>query len=154
MDVGHTQVLDEDADALEVMHELVPHSYLCNSWPLRLVRVSPEGLDIAVAGTQGFALYDRRSKKWRIFEDVGQERVFQVLQLGWLRDVVVVARRDGGGGGRPAGAAERCSLVLHSRFYLDQQEVLVRQPLPEVLPSPFRPSLLTLRCCAVVWASD
>lgn len=90
-------------------------------------------LDIAVAGTQGFALYDRRSGKWRLFGDVGQERAFTALHLGWLGDVVAVCRQEvaarKGGGGDAAG---ECSLVLHSRFFLDEQTVMAQRPLHQV----------------------
>lgn len=145
------------------MHVLAPHSYLANSWPLRHICVSSGALDIAAAGTQGFALYDRRARKWRLFGDVGQERLFRVLQLGWLGDVVVASRQDvvaRGAQGRHwgEGACEGpCTLVLHSRFFLDEQAVLTRKALPQVrsfwprFGPVSRPSLLPLPAFTAPW---
>jgi hypothetical protein len=66
-----------------------------------------------------------------------------VLQLGWLGDVVVASRQAVVARGAQAqhwgeGAREggQCTLVLYSRFFLDEQAVLARKALPQVRPSP------------------
>ena len=135
----HTSSL-EDSNDLEVAHVLAPHAFLANSWPLRSVAVSSDALDVAVAGKQGLALYDRRARKWRLFGDVGQERAFRVLHLGWLQNVVVAtivanpgaSAQQSGEDGASVAANEAYSLVLYSRYALEQQSILARRSLPEV----------------------
>jgi hypothetical protein len=116
------------------MYVLVPQSYLENSWPLRQVSVATGALDIAVAGSRGFVVYDRRSGKWRLFGDVGQERAFVAQHLGWLPDIVVVCRGEMRKKGGDFGGSEvhESRLVLHSRFFLAEQSIIAQRPLHQV----------------------
>jgi hypothetical protein len=57
---------------LHVHHVPLPAAYLAANWPLQHVAVSGCGADIAAAGRQGLALFNRRQEKWRLFGDVSQ----------------------------------------------------------------------------------
>ena len=46
--------------------------YMLTNFPLRHAALSPDGDDVAVAGSRGLALYSRRSARWRLFGDVSQ----------------------------------------------------------------------------------
>lgn len=63
---------------LGVQHIRVPQQYVVARYPLTHASISPDGLDIAVAGTRGLGLYSRRSNRWRLFGDVSQEREIMV----------------------------------------------------------------------------
>ena len=45
---------------------------MLTNFPLRHAALSPDGDDVAVAGSRGLALYSRRSARWRLFGDVSQ----------------------------------------------------------------------------------
>ncbi len=66
---------------LAVHHLRLPQQYISSSWPLVHAALSSDGMDVAVAGTQGLALYSRRSARWRLFGDISQERSVAV-QVG------------------------------------------------------------------------
>jgi hypothetical protein len=57
---------------LHVHHVPLPAAYLAANWPVQHVAVSACGADIAAAGRQGLALFNRRQEKWRLFGDVSQ----------------------------------------------------------------------------------
>ena len=59
---------------LGVHHIRVPQQYIVARYPLTHASISPDGMDIAIAGTRGLGLYSRRSNRWRLFGDVSQER--------------------------------------------------------------------------------
>lgn len=136
---------------LSVDHALLPHSYAAACWPVRMVSVAAGALDIAVAGSRGFLLHDRRTGRWRMFGDVRQERAFTALRLAWLSGAVVAcqqaappeARGDGDGGTPAAAVGDTCKVVVYSRFFLDASTVLAEMPLLQVrlccVPSPFLP---------------
>ena len=63
---------------LGVVHLQLPAPYLAANWPLSHAALSADGMDIAVAGRHGLALYSRRSARWRLFGDVSQEREIAV----------------------------------------------------------------------------
>ena len=63
---------------LRVHHIRVPQQYIVARYPLTHASISPDGMDIAVAGTRGLGLYSRRSNRWRLFGDVSQEREIMV----------------------------------------------------------------------------
>ena len=63
---------------LRVIHLRLPAPYLAANWPLSHAALSSDGMDIAVAGRYGLALYSRRSARWRLFGDVSQEREMSV----------------------------------------------------------------------------
>ena len=63
---------------LKVHHLKPPSSYVAANWPLQNAALSPDGVDIAVAGRRGLALYSRRSSHWRLFGDVSQEKELAV----------------------------------------------------------------------------
>ena len=66
---------------LGVQHIRVPQHYIAARYPLTHASISPDGMDIAAAGTHGLGLYSRRSGRWRLFGDISQEREIMV-QVG------------------------------------------------------------------------
>lgn len=127
-------------DGLAVHHAPLPQAYTAACWPLMHVAVAQNILDIAVAGTHGMVLYDRRQSRWRVFGDVRQERAFRTRALAWLPNIVICCRVDaggaaGGGGDALGDFSGDCSVVLHSRFHLDEASVLCRLPLTQVRSS-------------------
>ena len=66
------------ATDLTVHHLKPPPQYVSANWPLQHAALSPDGVDIAVAGRKGLALYSRRSARWRLFGDVSQEKELTV----------------------------------------------------------------------------
>lgn len=118
---------------LIVQHLLVPLHYIACNYPLVKAAVSADGMDVAVAGTHGVALYSRRSQRWRVFGDISQERQIRVQALVWLpRVIVVCAHVDGvaGGGGGPAEHTA-AQLLLYPRYHLDNSSLLARYPLAQ-----------------------
>ena len=63
---------------LGVTHLRLPAAYVAANWPLMRAALSADGMDIAVAGRAGLALFSRRSARWRLFGDVSQERELAV----------------------------------------------------------------------------
>lgn len=74
---GQGSAAPQSAD-LRVIHLRLPAPYLTANWPLSHAALSSDGMDIAVAGRYGLALYSRRSARWRLFGDVSQEREIAV----------------------------------------------------------------------------
>jgi RAB6A-GEF complex partner protein 1 len=123
-------------DGLAVHHAPLPHAYVSACWPVQQLAVCQNILDIAVAGTHGVVLYDRRQSRWRVFGDVRQERAFRARLLAWLPGIVIVCRQEATDGALEqwddAGGSGECAIVLHSRFHLDEASVLCRLPLVQV----------------------
>lgn len=74
---GNASAAPHAAD-LGVVHLQPPAPYVAANWPLSHAALSADGMDIAVAGRNGLALYSRRSARWRLFGDVSQEREITV----------------------------------------------------------------------------
>jgi len=70
---GQASSAPQSAD-LRVIHLRLPAPYLAANWPLSHAALSSDGMDIAVAGRYGLALYSRRTARWRLFGDVSQEK--------------------------------------------------------------------------------
>ena len=69
----------------------VPQDYLADNWPVRLSALSPDGAQLALCGARGVCLYNDRTKRWRVFGDVTQERLVRCVGLLWFGpDVLVV----------------------------------------------------------------
>ena len=60
----------QDAHVTVLIHPV--RRYMLTNFPLRHAALSPDGDDVAVAGSRGLALYSRRSARWRLFGDVSQ----------------------------------------------------------------------------------
>ncbi|KAL0029799.1 hypothetical protein WJX77_000735 [Trebouxia sp. C0004] len=118
---------------LGVQHICIPQQYIAARYPLTHASISPDGMDIAVAGTRGLGLYSRRSSRWRLFGDVSQEREIMVQRLLWLPRVVLVCAYVGAStsshGPKPANLP--CHLLLYPRYHLDHSSLLARYPLPQ-----------------------
>lgn len=134
---------------LSVHHALLPHSYAAACWPVRTVSVAAGALDIAVAGSRGFLLHDRRTGRWRMFGDVRQERAFTARRLAWLAGAVVACqqtvrpegRRDSDSSHASDTPVDSCKVVVYSRFFLDASAVLAEMPLLQVRAAPRRTHL-------------
>ncbi|PNH03537.1 Protein RIC1, partial [Tetrabaena socialis] len=142
---------------LTVSHVPLPYSYAMSNWPMQRSAMSASGSDIAVAGRNGLAVYNRASERWRLFGDVSQERQVSCRALGWLGGGVLVAcsgpdpnapppaapsGAGAGGGGVAAGVVIGSELLLLPRYHLD---------LTSLLASPIISWLL---CTLLVAASD
>lgn len=75
---------------LLVRHILAPQDYILDNWPLRLIAVSNDSGDIAVAGEKGLALFSRRNEKWKLFGDISQERAIRAYLMSWLSKIIIV----------------------------------------------------------------
>lgn len=66
-------------------HCRLPQQYVGPRYPLLHAAISQDGMDIAVAGTQGLGLYSRRSSRWRLFGDISQEREIMVQVSAYVQ---------------------------------------------------------------------
>ncbi|GLC73770.1 hypothetical protein PLESTF_001417100 [Pleodorina starrii] len=135
---------------LTVAHVPVPHSYVVANWPLQRSAMSASGTDIAVAGRNGLAVYNRPTERWRLFGDISQERQVSCRALGWLSSGVLVACSGpdpyaspsplvptagglvgGGGAGAATSGVTGSELLLLPRYHLDLTSLLARYPLQQ-----------------------
>ncbi|XP_045436148.1 guanine nucleotide exchange factor subunit RIC1 isoform X5 [Pipistrellus kuhlii] len=97
----------------------ISNTYLESNWPIRFSAIDKLGQNIAVVGKFGFAHYSLITKKWKLFGNITQLRVYlrtsnldnafahvtkaqaETLLLSVFRDMVVVFRAD-------------CSICLYS----------------------------------------
>ncbi|PSC67405.1 Quino amine beta chain-like RIC1-like guanyl-nucleotide exchange factor [Micractinium conductrix] len=113
---------------LVLQHVKLPQQYVDTAYPLLHAAISQDRADVAVAGTQGLAVYSRRARRWRLFGDATQERSLTVQSLAWLPAGVIaaVAHVEGKeGGGTP-------QLLLYPQYHLDNASLLARLPLKQV----------------------
>ena len=113
----------------------VPWKYLSENWPVRHVSSSADGSQLAVSGTHGLTLLDTRTKRWRVFGDVSQERELHCVGLAWFRHIVIVYAvmetppvEDniwGDSSGHQAQAAATAQLHLYPRKHLDRSSRLL-----------------------------
>ncbi|KXZ55895.1 hypothetical protein GPECTOR_2g1446 [Gonium pectorale] len=134
---------------LTVSHVPVPYSYVSSNWPLQHCAVSASGSDVAVAGKNGLAVYNRVTERWRLFGDISQERQVSCRAMGWLSSGVLVACSGpdphappapppasgplvmGGSGSTGAGGVSGSELLLLPRYHLDLTSLLARHPLSQ-----------------------
>ncbi|KAF4025382.1 hypothetical protein G4228_017294 [Cervus hanglu yarkandensis] len=97
----------------------ISSTYLESNWPIRFSAIDKLGQNIAVVGKFGFAHYSLLTKKWKLFGNITQLRVYlrtsnldnafahvtktqaETLLLSVFRDMVIVFRAD-------------CSICLYS----------------------------------------
>uniref|UniRef100_A0A667IAD5 Guanine nucleotide exchange factor subunit RIC1 n=1 Tax=Lynx canadensis TaxID=61383 RepID=A0A667IAD5_LYNCA len=97
----------------------ISNTYLESNWPIRFSAIDKLGQNIAVVGKFGFAHYSLLTKKWKLFGNITQLRVYlrtsnldnafahitkaqaETLLLSVFRDMVIVFRAD-------------CSICLYS----------------------------------------
>jgi len=73
-----------------LQHVEVPYEYVSNNWPLRLLSCNDDKNFVAVSGKHGVALYNIRSKRWRLFGDVVEEKMIQSSSLCWYRNSIII----------------------------------------------------------------
>eukprot|EP00494_Astrolonche_serrata_P001157 UN01163 len=61
------------------------------SWPTREVCVSPNQSQVAIAGSLGFVILNRKKRHWRSFGNDLEEEEFKVLCLAWYNDKNIIA---------------------------------------------------------------
>jgi RIC1 len=83
---------DDDDDAWQRL--AVPHAYVRDNWPIRLMSMSRDGRLLAVAGRRGAAVYDMAQRRWRLFERKSVERSLRCVSLAWLGHVLVLLLRN------------------------------------------------------------
>jgi len=69
---------------------------MLTNFPLRHAALSPDGDDVAVAGSRGLALYSRRRARWRLFGDVSQvlrTAILLIYAVGGVRQTANGAAR-------------------------------------------------------------
>ncbi|GJP42311.1 hypothetical protein CLOM_g1893 [Closterium sp. NIES-68] len=115
-------VQSNEEEELRVQHLVIPQTYMGVNWPVRHVAASDDGSYLAVAGRRGVILHNLRSKKWRVFGDVMQERAIKCEGLLWLGKIIIVCNHR--------VASHSYELCLYPRFHLDESSLLCRHPLP------------------------
>lgn len=72
-------------------HLPLPSVYAQDSWPLRIASVSPDGAQLAVAGTRGFVIKGLgvAGGSWALFGDRAEEQALRCVALAWFRNYLV-----------------------------------------------------------------
>ncbi|XP_053693851.1 guanine nucleotide exchange factor subunit Rich [Sabethes cyaneus] len=69
----------------------LPTAYTASNWPVRYSAIDFLGINIAVAGRTGVALYSFNSRKWKLFGNETQEKDFVVTGgLLWWNEFVIM----------------------------------------------------------------
>ncbi|ETV99348.1 hypothetical protein, variant [Aphanomyces invadans] len=69
----------------------VPTTYAQANFPMQHLAVNSTNTRLAVAGTRGFALLNKRTNKWLMFGSELEEQSFGVVAITWWKDDMVVA---------------------------------------------------------------
>ncbi|KAF5828401.1 hypothetical protein DUNSADRAFT_17671 [Dunaliella salina] len=124
-------------------HMMLPQQYIASNWPVVHVAVSSSGIDMAVAGQRGLALYSRLTDRWRLFGDVSQERRISCRMLCWMESAIIVCSGPPVPGtmSGEVGAFHTATttsfapsgyeLLLFPRYHLDFSSLLCRIPLSQ-----------------------
>ncbi|KAH9089421.1 hypothetical protein LEN26_019204 [Aphanomyces euteiches] len=83
--------LNDPCGVLSSISLSVPTNYAQVNQPMRLAAVNTSDTRLAVAGTYGFTLYNKRTSKWHVFGSEVEEQSFQVVAMSWWKDEVLVA---------------------------------------------------------------
>ncbi|KAF0717686.1 Aste57867_2156 [Aphanomyces stellatus] len=86
-----TRSVNDPCGVLSSVSISVPSNYAHANQPMQLLAVNPSDTRLAVAGTRGFALYNKRTAKWHLFGSELEEQSFQVVAMEWWKDELVVA---------------------------------------------------------------
>ncbi|ESL06989.1 hypothetical protein TRSC58_05329 [Trypanosoma rangeli SC58] len=113
------------ADGGLALHEVVSARtrYVIENYPLTHGAVSPDGSSLALAGRNGFVLFDRFSHRWRSLRNKDQEKEFAcVAQPLWLSNLAVVL---------PVRITQNRTFELrvYAHRHLDASALLCRVPL-------------------------
>ncbi|GJD08540.1 RAB6A-GEF complex partner protein 1 [Galdieria sulphuraria] len=73
-----------------IRHIEAPYEYVSNNWPLRSISVNDDKSFVAVSGKHGVAIYNTRSRRWRLFGDVVEERMIQCCSLCWYGRSIII----------------------------------------------------------------
>ncbi|XP_037044247.1 guanine nucleotide exchange factor subunit Rich [Bradysia coprophila] len=69
----------------------LPIAYLATNWPIRYSAIDASGMNIAVAGRTGLAMYSMALRKWKLFGNETQEKDFIVTGgILWWDDFVIM----------------------------------------------------------------
>lgn len=134
---GGVEGVNQQPD-LVLQHVRLPQHYIDTAFPVLHVAPSPDGRDIAVAGSRGVAVFAHRTRRWRLFGDSVQERKIKVHSLAWLPGGVIAACatiEDGYPvikGAIQGASAPGPALLLYPKHHLDAASLLARQQLSQL----------------------
>ncbi|XP_059616429.1 guanine nucleotide exchange factor subunit Rich-like [Phlebotomus argentipes] len=83
-----TSILSESKHWIVVQ---LPTAYMASNWPIRYSAIDKSGVNLAVAGRLGFALYSLGTRKWKLFGNETQEKDFVVTGgLLWWNEFIIM----------------------------------------------------------------
>ncbi|GAB0091936.1 WD40/YVTN repeat-like-containing domain superfamily [Sergentomyia squamirostris] len=83
-----TSILSESKHWIVVQ---LPTAYMASNWPIRYSAIDKSGVNLAVAGRLGFALYSLTTRKWKLFGNETQEKDFVVTGgLLWWNEFIIM----------------------------------------------------------------
>lgn len=112
---------------------LPPNLYTTRAFPVRQAALSPDGAQLLVAGTRGFALFALMQRRWRLLCSERQETQVRVgtLPLGWYtNDIFFVSTPASSPYGAAASAAAAAAAPPEPRSTLGYPEEAPRWHLP------------------------
>uniref|UniRef100_A0A7G3B864 Protein RIC1 homolog n=1 Tax=Lutzomyia longipalpis TaxID=7200 RepID=A0A7G3B864_LUTLO len=83
-----TSILSESKHWIVVQ---LPTAYMASNWPIRYSAIDKSGVNLAVAGRLGLALYSLSTRKWKLFGNETQEKDFVVTGgLLWWNEFIIM----------------------------------------------------------------
>eukprot|EP01084_Bolivina_argentea_P045999 84681_1 len=109
----------------------VHQGYIAANGPVKHVSTSPSGVHIAVAGSNGLAIFNRAKCRWHLFSSIQQEREMAASGICWWGEeaVFVLCRQASG-----------YKLHLYPRYHLSANSDLFK---PLRLPPGLKPSFMS-----------
>ncbi len=109
----------------------VHQGYIAANGPVKHVSTSPSGAHIAVAGSNGLAIFNRAKSRWHLFRSIQQEREMAASGICWWGEeaVFVLCRQASG-----------YKLHLYPRYHLSANSDLSK---PLRLPPGLKPSFMS-----------
>ncbi|XP_053677300.1 guanine nucleotide exchange factor subunit Rich [Anopheles nili] len=69
----------------------LPTDYISSNWPIRYSAIDSSGMNVAVAGRTGVALYSFNTRKWKLFGNETQEKDFVITGgLLWWKEFIIM----------------------------------------------------------------
>lgn len=132
-------------------HVPIPHVYLADNWPVRLVSLHRRTGHLLAAGTRGFVVYQPLSKRWRMFGDRNHEQSIRCVCACWHYDLLAIVNEIVHSAGSSSSSSSSSvstsssfELLLYDSDYLNADSVVLRITLNELSStnSRARPTLL------------
>ncbi|XP_053664443.1 guanine nucleotide exchange factor subunit Rich [Anopheles marshallii] len=94
VNVGGDNYLKFNSVLSESKHWVVlnlPTAYISSNWPIRYSAIDHLGINVAVAGRTGVALYSFNTRKWKLFGNETQEKDFVITGgLLWWKEFIIM----------------------------------------------------------------